>query len=83
MSVSDKEHRVWVPDLTPHDCRHTWATWHYCIHRDLQRLRDEGGWAAVAMVERYAKRMPDAYRSEAIAWLASCAKSVQGATEVA
>lgn len=64
--------RAGLPEeLTPHDCRHTWATWHYCIHKDLQRLRDEGGWASVAMVERYAKRMPDAYRREAMAWLAA------------
>ncbi|RVT91685.1 site-specific integrase [Rhodovarius crocodyli] len=67
------------PEITPHDCRHTWATWHYCIHKDLQRLRDEGGWGSVKMVERYAKRMPDAYREEATAWLDGRAKSVQSA----
>ena len=71
------------PDLTPHDCRHTWATWHYAIHRDLQRLRDEGGWGAVSMVERYAKRMPDAYRDEAVAWLAGRASVVQPIAAIA
>ena len=23
------------PELTPHDLRHTWASWHYAMHRDL------------------------------------------------
>lgn len=58
------------PTYTPHDCRHTWATWHYCVHRDLLRLRDDGGWEKVAMVERYAKKMPDHYREQIIAWWA-------------
>src|SRR5215831_20386287 len=22
------------PEFTPHSCRHTWATWHYAIHKD-------------------------------------------------
>lgn len=65
--------REWVPDVTPHDLRHTWASWHYAIHRDLLGLKQEGGWSTIAMVERYAKRMPDAYRAEAEAWLAGTA----------
>lgn len=69
--------RAWRPDFTPHDCRHTWATWHYCIHRDLLRLKEDGRWSTVAMVERYAKKMPDAYRAEAEAWFAGCANLVQ------
>ena len=64
-----KEKRQWVPELTPHDLRHTWATWHYCMHKDLMKLRDDGGWSTITMVTRYAKRMPDAYRVEIIAWL--------------
>jgi integrase len=46
------------PDLTPHDCRHTWATWHYALHRDLLALKVEGGWSSVTLVERYAHLMP-------------------------
>ena len=45
--------RAELSNLTPHDLRHTWATWHYAIHRDPFRLRDEGGWSSVALVERY------------------------------
>jgi len=46
------------PDLTPHDLRHTWATWHYALHRDLLLLKAEGGWSSVTLVERYAHLMP-------------------------
>jgi hypothetical protein len=45
----------------PHTCRHTWATWHYAIHRDLLKLRDEGGWSAVALVERHVHLMPSGH----------------------
>jgi integrase len=40
--------------FTPHDCRHTWATWHYAKNRDLLALQKLGGWKTVAMVARYA-----------------------------
>lgn len=46
------------PGITPHTCRHTWATWHYAVHRDLLRLKVEGGWSSTALVERYAHLMP-------------------------
>lgn len=33
------------PDVfTPHVCRHTFATWSYSQHRDLLRLKRDGGW---------------------------------------
>ncbi|MBE9604261.1 tyrosine-type recombinase/integrase [Acetobacteraceae bacterium H6797] len=65
---STKVARFWVPAVTPHDLRHTYSTWHYCVHRDLLRLRHEGGWSTVKMVERYAHLMPEVYRSEIIVW---------------
>jgi len=46
-------------ELTPHSCRHTWASWHYAVHKDLLRLKEEGGWGQVQMVERYAHLMPE------------------------
>ena len=49
--------KVFVPDLTPHCLRHTWATWFYALSKDPFLLRDEGGWATVKMVERYAHLM--------------------------
>jgi integrase len=46
------------PELTPHCCRHTWATWHYALHKDPLRLRYDGGWSTLELVERYAHLMP-------------------------
>lgn len=52
------------PELTPHDLRHTWASWHYAVHRDLLRLKMEGGWSSVALVERYAHLLPAGQEEE-------------------
>ena len=49
------------PKFTPHTCRHTWASWHYAIRRDLLKLKVEDGWSSVALVERYAHLMPVGY----------------------
>jgi integrase len=45
-------------ELTPHITRHTWATWHYALHRDPIKLKEEGGWAKLDLVTRYAHLMP-------------------------
>lgn len=57
-TANEKPKRRWVPEQTPHDMRHTWASWHYALHRDLLRLRDEGGWATTGQVECYAHLLP-------------------------
>lgn len=46
--------RAGIADFTPHDCRHTWATWRYAANRDLGALQKLGGWKSVKMVMRYA-----------------------------
>jgi integrase len=46
------------PDLTPHDCRHTRASWHNAINRDLISLKVEGGWSSVILIKRYAHLLP-------------------------
>jgi integrase len=46
------------PAVTPHDLRHSWATWFYALCKDLLLLKDEGGWRTLRMVERYAHLMP-------------------------
>lgn len=46
--------RASMTDFTPHDCRHTWATWHYAENRDIPALMELGGWKSVEMVMRYA-----------------------------
>lgn len=53
--------RAEIEDVTPHVLRHTFATWHYALHRDLMKLRDEVGWSSVALVERYAQLMPEGH----------------------
>ena len=46
--------RAGIGDFHPHDCRHTWATWHYAENRDLGALMKLGGWKSERMVMRYA-----------------------------
>lgn len=46
--------RAKITDFTPHDCRHTWATWHYMANRDMRALMELGGWKSPEMVVRYA-----------------------------
>ncbi|WP_275788538.1 tyrosine-type recombinase/integrase [Pararhizobium gei] len=46
--------RAGILKFTPHDCRHTWATWHYAANRDLIALMKLGGWKSERMVLRYA-----------------------------
>lgn len=46
--------RAEIDNFTPHDCRHTWATWTYAATRDLLGLQRLGGWKSLKMVERYA-----------------------------
>lgn len=46
--------RARIKNFSPHDCRHTWATWHYMANRDLAALMLLGGWKSEAMVLRYA-----------------------------
>jgi integrase len=48
------KHRAGITDFRPHDCRHTWATWHYAANRDLIGLKKLGGWKTERMVLRYA-----------------------------
>lgn len=46
--------RAGIVDFSPHDCRHTWATWHYAANRDLGALQRLGGWRSIRMAMRYA-----------------------------
>lgn len=67
--------RAGLENFTPHDCRHTWATWHYMANRDLGALMELGGWKSPDMVMRYAHVNTDHLRDGVeAAWRA---KSVQ------
>jgi len=39
--------------ISCHVLRHTWATWAYALHRDLQLLMNQGGWASPELAMRY------------------------------
>jgi integrase len=54
--------------LHPHCTRHSWASWHYAVHRDLLRLKTEGGWATVGQVECYAHLMPAGHDAAILAF---------------
>jgi integrase len=54
--------RAGIENFRVHDCRHTWATWHFREHRDLIALQTLGGWLTLAMVTRYAHANTDNYR---------------------
>ncbi len=45
--------RAGITNFTPHDCRHTWATWHYRANKDILQLMELGGWKSERMVMRY------------------------------
>ena len=46
--------RAGIEEFRFHDLRHTWATWHVQAGAPLLVLKELGGWASLAMVERYA-----------------------------
>jgi integrase len=46
--------RAGVADFHVHDWRHHWACWCVMSGIDLETIRQEGGWASLRMVERYA-----------------------------
>jgi len=66
-----------VPTATPHAARHTFASWHYCVHKDLLKLMHDGGWSTLSMVQKYAHMIPDVYRGEIISWQAGLPKKAR------
>lgn len=56
--------RAGIADATPHTLRHTWASWHYAMHRDLMKLKSDGDWSTVTQTERYTKLVPATMASE-------------------
>ena len=60
---------VYSYPYTPHTCRHTWATWFYAITLDPMKLRTEGDWSSLSLVERYAHLMtPEEARDVHLVW---------------
>lgn len=46
---------IGLASLSPHDCRHWWATAAIAGGTDIKSLQDAGGWASPAMPLRYAE----------------------------
>jgi len=51
-----------ITNFSVHDCRHTWATWHYAANRHISALMRLGGWKTVSMVIRYVHSNVDEHR---------------------
>lgn len=47
---------VGVSQLSPHDCRHAWATFAANAKTDILSLQEAGGWASLAMPRHYVER---------------------------
>lgn len=52
--------------ITPHVCRHSWATWFYSQTKDALRLKEEGGWLSNEH-QRYVKLGTAEIGAEALA----------------
>jgi integrase len=48
--------QIGIEHLSPHDCRHFWATSASEAGTDLENLKQAGGWASLEMPSRYIKR---------------------------
>lgn len=79
--------RSGVDPFSPHDLRHTFATWHYSVNLDRERLKALGGWKS-DQVDRYCHLAPRGLASELkkYGWNLSgteCAKIAPTSSDVA
>ncbi|WP_376795652.1 tyrosine-type recombinase/integrase [Thermogemmatispora sp.] len=51
--LEDLGNQLGIDRLSPHDCRHYWATYHARRQRNLAQLQQAGGWNSPVMVLRY------------------------------
>jgi integrase len=51
-----------------HMIRHSWASWHYAVHKDLKKLMKAGAWDSLAMADRYTHLAPDGMIPEILAF---------------
>lgn len=42
-----------------HMIRHSWASWHYAVHRNVKLLMHEGAWDSMQSVDRYTHLIPE------------------------
>lgn len=58
--------RAQQPEMSPHVLRHTFATWHHAVTKDLLLLMRHGGWTDLKLVQRYAHLADAGLRQEVI-----------------
>jgi integrase len=51
-------------DITPHDCRHSYASWHMAIWKNPLKLKVDGGWDSTATLEIYMHLIPEGHEAE-------------------
>jgi integrase len=51
-----------------HVIRHSWASWHYAVHKDLKRLKEDGAWESLEMADRYSHLAPAGMVPEILAF---------------
>jgi integrase len=50
--------------LTPHCCRHSYASWHMAIWKNPLKLKFDGGWEDTKTLEIYMHLMPEGHEGE-------------------
>ena len=54
-----------------HMVRHSWASWHYAVHRNLKKLKDDGAWESLDMADRYSHLAPKGMMPEILTFWGS------------
>jgi integrase len=50
--------------LTPHACRHSYASWHMAVWKNPLKLKFDGGWDSVGTLEIYMHLVPEGCEAE-------------------
>ena len=59
-----------APDYVPYVLRHSWASWHYCMHKNLVLLEQDGAWSSTDMLAVYVHLVPEVYADDIRAFIA-------------
>ncbi|WP_264716493.1 tyrosine-type recombinase/integrase [Limobrevibacterium gyesilva] len=51
-----------------HVIRHSWASWHYAVHGNLKKLKEDGAWESLDMADRYSHLAPEGMKPEILAF---------------
>ena len=56
-----------------HMIRHSWASWHYAVNKDLKKLQVDGAWESLDMANRYSHLAPEGMVPEILQFWARAA----------